>query len=77
VTLAIRDDGSYDFVSMRTIGIFHGKGTFTIVDGKLRAGTDRGSAIITLYEDGGRRMLKVEGATKDGTQYSADLTPTK
>ena len=77
VTLTIRDDGSYDFVSVRTIGIFQGQGTFTLIDGKLKAETERGSTIATLYEEGGRRMLKVEWATKDGVQYSADLSPTK
>jgi hypothetical protein len=73
VTLAIRDDGSYDFVSARTIGIFQGQGTCTLIDGKLKTETERGWAITTLYEEGGWRMLKVEGATKDGVQYSADL----
>jgi hypothetical protein len=77
VTLTIRDDGSYAFVSVRTIGIFQGQGTCTLIDGKLRAETERGWAVSTLYEEGGRRMLKVEGATTDGVQYSADLTPTK
>lgn len=77
VTLTIGNDGSYEFVSIREIGIFHGKGTFTILDGKLRAETERGSSVVTLYKDGGRRMLKVEAATKDGVQYSAQLTPTK
>jgi len=77
VTLTIRDDGSYDFVSVRTIGIFQGQGTFTLIDGKLKAETERGSTIATLYEEGGRRMLKVEWATKDSAQYSADLAPTK
>ena len=77
VTLTIRDDGSYDFVSVRTIGIFQGQGTFTLIDGKLKGETERGSTIATLYEEGGRRMLKVEWATKDGVQYSADLAPTK
>ena len=33
--------------------------------------------MVTLYEEGGRRMLKVEGATKEGTEYSADLEPSK
>lgn len=75
VTLVTGEDGSYEFVSMRTIGMFHGKGTFTIIDGKLTVETERGSAVLTLYEEGGRRMLKAEGATKDGVQYSADLTP--
>jgi hypothetical protein len=77
VTLRIRDDGGYNFVSVRTIGIFQGEGTFTLIDGKLKAETERGWTIATLYEEAGRRMLKVEGATKDGTQYSADLDPTK
>jgi len=77
VTLTIRDNGAYDFVSIRTIGIFHGKGTFTLTDGKLRTETERGWGMATLYEEGGRRMLKIEGATKEGTQYLADLTPTK
>ena len=77
VTLAIGDDGGYEFVSIRTIGIFHGKGTFTLIDGKLRTETERGWAQATLYEDGVRRMIKIEGATKDGTQYSAELAPTK
>src|SRR3989304_3315505 len=73
VTLTISEGGGDGFVSARTIGIFHGKGTLTLIDGKLRAETERGWVIATLYEEGGRRMLKVEGATKDGMQYSADL----
>ena len=77
MTLTVRNDGSYDFESVRTIGIFHGKGTFTLIDGKLRTETERGWALATLFEEGGRRMLKVEGKTKDGTQYTADLEPTK
>jgi hypothetical protein len=77
MTLTIRDDGSYDFISVRTIGIFQGQGTFTLIDGKLKTETERGWTIATLYEEDGRRMLKVEGAAKDGVQYSADLAPTK
>lgn len=73
VTLAIREDGAYSFQSVRVIGIFQGQGTFTLIDGKLRAETDRGWGLATLYEEGGRRMLKVEGATHDGVQYAADL----
>ena len=77
VTVTIHNDGSYQFKSVRTIGIMHGEGTFTLDDGKLRSETDRGWIVATLYEEGGRRMLKAEGATKEGTQYSADLGPTK
>ena len=77
VTFTIRDDGSYDFVSVRTIGIFRGQGTFTLIDGKLKAETEQGWTVATLYEEGARRLMKVDGATKDGVQYSADLAPTK
>jgi len=77
VTVLIHDDGAYQFKSVRTIGIMQGQGTFTLADGKLRSETEQGRIVVTLYEEGGRRMLKVEGATNDGTQYSADLEPTK
>lgn len=77
VTVIIHDDGAYQFKSVRTIGIMQGQGTFTLADGKLRSETEQGRIVVTLYEEGGRRMLKVEGATKEGTEYSADLEPTK
>ena len=64
-------------MSLRTIGIFQGQGAFTLIDGKLRTETDKGSAILTLYEERGRRMLKVEGATNDGVKYSANLDPSE
>ena len=64
-------------MSPRTIGIFQGRGTFTLIDGKLRTETDRGLALLTLYEEGGRRMLKVEGTTNDGVKYSANLDPSQ
>ena len=77
VTVMIHDDGSYQFKSVRTIGIMQGHGTFTLVDGKLTGEIEQGRIVATLYEEGGRRMLKVEGATKEGTEYSADLEPSK
>ncbi|MGA6826411.1 hypothetical protein ACO9S2_02235 [Nitrospira sp. NS4] len=77
VTLIIREDGAYAFETVRTIGIMHGQGTFTLTDGKLRAESERGWIEATLYEEGGRRMLKVIGAAKDGVQYLAELDPKK
>jgi hypothetical protein len=77
VTMTIHNDGSYQFKSVRTIGIMHGEGTFTLTDGKLRSESDRGWIVATLYEEEGRRMLRVQAETKEGTQYSADLGPTK
>jgi hypothetical protein len=73
----IYNDGSYQFKSVRTIGIMQGQGRFTLADGKLKVENEHGGIVGTLYEEGGRRMLRLEGATKDGTQYSADLEPKK
>jgi hypothetical protein len=73
----IYNDGSYLFKSVRTIGIMQGQGRFTLADGKLKVENQHGGIVGTLYEEGGRRMLRLEGATKDGTQYSADLEPKK
>ena len=73
----IYNDGSYQFKSVRTIGILQGQGRFTLADGHLKVENEHGGIVGTLYEEGGRRMLKFEGATKDGTQYSAELEPKK
>lgn len=73
VTLVISGDGTCQFVNPRTTGIFQGQGTFTLIDGKLRTNTDRGLALVTLYEESGGRMLKAEGTTKDEMKYSANL----
>ena len=75
MTLIIREDGAYQFQSVRTIGILQGKGNFTLTDGKLRAENEEGWGVATLYKDDSRRMLKMEGVTKDGTPYSAALHP--
>ena len=75
ITLIIREDGTYQFQSVRTIGIMQGKGMFTLTGGKLRAENEEGWGVATLYKDDDRRMLKIEGVTKDGTPYSADLHP--
>ena len=78
MTLTIHDDGSYDYRSGRGItGIFLGEGTLTLIDGKLKAETERGWAIATFYEEGRNRMLKVEAETKNRAKYSADLYPTE
>jgi hypothetical protein len=77
VTLVISGDGTYQFMSPRTIGIFQGQGPLALIDGKLRTETDKGLALLTLYEERGRRMLKVEGATNDGVKYSANLDPSE
>jgi hypothetical protein len=75
VDVIIMPDGKYDFGIYRTIGVFGGKGTFTLKDGKLQARGQRGSATYTLYQGGDRRVLRVQGTLVDGRAISARLTP--
>jgi hypothetical protein len=75
--LIIREDGTYRFESVRTIGIMQGGGMFTLIDGRLRMDGERGWIIGRLYEDGSRRLLKVEAVSKDGVRYAADLEPSR
>lgn len=77
LTLTIRENGTYHFESVRTIGIMQGDGTFTVLDGRLRM--DKEGAWITgqLYADDSRRRLTIEAESKDGVHYAADLAPGK
>ncbi|HXJ77383.1 MAG TPA: hypothetical protein VMS64_01770 [Candidatus Methylomirabilis sp.] len=75
VDVTITPDGKYDFGIYRTIGVFGGTGTFTLVDGKLQSRGARGSATYTLYQSGTRRVLQVQGVLEDGRQVTAKLNP--
>ncbi len=77
ITVTINEDGTYRFESVRTIGIMQGQGKFALVDGKLRVEGERGWATGTLYEEGDRRLLKIQGADRDGVRYAADLAPAR
>ena len=77
VRVTIREDGAYEFTSFRTIGVFHGSGTFTLSDGKAMATGGRGTVTLMLYTADGRRRLRAVGLAKDGTEYSADLDPAR
>jgi hypothetical protein len=77
VKLIIRPDGTYAFESYRTIGVLHGRGQFSLKDGRLAAISQRGSISGSLYLLDASRMLKTEGTAADGVQYQAELTPKK
>lgn len=77
VKLTIKEDGTYKFVSYRTIGVFSGSGTLKLGNGKVISESERGSATYTLYKRGGQHVLKVEGTTKSGRRLSAELTRAK
>ena len=77
VQLTIGEDGTYEFGVFRNIGVFSGKGKFVIQDGKLVGQGERGGATFTLYEGGGRRFLRSEGAVAAGQPVSAELQPAR
>ena len=75
VNVSIQDNGDYEFVSYRTIGVFSGKGNLAVKDGKAMGQTERGSVTLQLFTDKtkGQSMLKAEGKGKDGISYRAEL----
>ena len=77
VRVVIADDGRYEFVSYRSIGVFSGKGQFTLAEGMLTAAAERGTLTGGLLVSNGRRMLRMIGVMKDGTQYKAELEPSR
>ncbi len=74
VELTIRNDGTFEALSARTIGVFTGSGLFHLDQGKLTFSSEKGTAIYTLYYRGGARLLLADFTTKDGIRYSAELT---
>ena len=76
VNVSIQDNGDYEFVSYRTIGVFSGKGKLTVKDGKAVTQNEKGSLTMQLFTDKtkGQSMLKAESKGKDGIDYRAELT---
>jgi len=77
VQLSIAADGTYEFGVARTIGMFGGKGQFTLEDGKLVMAGERGRATYALFEGDGRRLLRASGVLTSGGTVSAELTPAR
>jgi len=77
VNVVIAPDGTYDFGIYRTIGVFGGKGKLTVQDGKLALQGDRGNSTLTLFEGGGKRVLRGDGVLSDGTRINSELTPVR
>lgn len=77
VRVAIADDGRYEFASYRTIGVLSGRGQFTLAEGQLTVTTERGTATGSLLVSDGSRMLRIMGTMRDGTQYTAELEPSR
>jgi hypothetical protein len=73
--LTIRDDGSYEVVSTRLIGVMRGTGRFTLADGKLVTQGERGSATLALATRGPERRLDMMMRNREGVDLASTLTP--
>jgi hypothetical protein len=78
VTLTIRDDGSYDVVSKRSLGVSSGKGHIVISDGRLVIAGERGRGVgIVLRNPAGDVLMKVDMTLSDNRNLSAELWRTR
>jgi hypothetical protein len=73
IELVINGDGTYRFLSARTIGVLQGSGTLALSEGQLSSASEQGSATYRLVEVDGTRMLKVDAVTRDGQRFEARL----
>jgi hypothetical protein len=77
IELALQEDGTYTLASARTIGVFTGSGTVSLADGRLSAEGEKARVTFTLYQGGGKRFLRAEGAMASGQPLRADLYPAR
>jgi len=74
VRLIIKENGTYQFVSARIIGIFSGSGVIQLDEGKAIAHTAKGGTIrFTLYDRGGESVLLAKGVSHKGWKAEAEL----
>ena len=78
VTLTIRDDGSYDVLSKRGLGVSSGKGHIVISDGRLAIEGERGRGVGTVLRNrAGDVVMKVDMTLSDSRNLSAELWRTR
>lgn len=74
ITVTIRDDGSYDAVSVKNIGVSRGKGHIVIRDGSLIIEGQRGRGTgSVLRNSAGDVVMKVQMTLSDNSTLSAEL----
>jgi hypothetical protein len=74
VTVTIRDDGSYDAVSVKPLGVSRGSGNILIRDGRLIIEGKRGRGTGTvLRNSAGDVVMKVQMTLSDNSNLSAEL----
>src|SRR5262245_64846430 len=60
VEVTIREDGTYDIMTRRTMGTLNGKGKITVRNGQLIMQGDHGTGVATLLARDSERVLKVD-----------------
>ena len=76
--VVINEDGVYKFESYSFVGSWIAEGSLIVENGKLvSTPLEKGSIEVTLYEDGGKRMLKADITDKRGFRQMAELRQDK
>jgi hypothetical protein len=76
VEVTVRDDGTYEATSARTIGVMDARGRVQLSDGRLLIeGSDGARGTATLYSADGQRTLLVEMVTARAGNVTARLRP--
>ncbi len=74
VRLSVHEHAGYTFVDNTGSGFLVGAGTLTPQDGRLTEEAER-RVTMALYERDAKRILVVEGMSKTGVRFYAELTP--
>jgi hypothetical protein len=76
VEVTVRDDGTYEATSARTIGFMDARGRLQLSDGRLLIqGNDGAHGTATLYSADGQRTLLVEMVSAKAGNVTARLRP--
>ena len=78
ITMTIREDGTYDVVSVDKVGASRGSGKIVISDGRLVIEGERGRGVGTLARNpGGDLVMSVDATLNDNSTLSAKLWPSR
>jgi hypothetical protein len=77
VEVVIREDGTYQARTYRTIGVLMGRGTIEARDGALVLRGERAIGGGRLYLDRGRHMLEISATDDAGRPVTARLSPAR
>jgi hypothetical protein len=73
--MKVKEDGTFQAVSARQIGLLLGNGTLAIRNGQMAAVGPQGTAVLTLHDDRQGRALAMEFRDRNGVRYSGQLRP--